>query len=492
MADPPKPIVVSGAPPTGTFVGNNPPKPKPSSSDASKAAAAGTVAAKPVPIIPKRSTDPFQACAIVFLTGPYAGQTLDLGQTIVDSSHSQTVQWEEQKGRSIRQGLTFSHVSPRSIVLDCQFYSLNEDVSPLAENLMTLGEIDDKTGIPGTLLYIEGSIKIQPLVCDGQISIKKSEPIAGQKGYRLADVSIPLKLGGGKTSEHRLAEPLVDTELTRWKKAKTDAEKAREGKQTAALLTLAECLSKEENEQLSKLISENKLSDPNAVRSLSKNSLAHAAVGGLIPASVLKAEKQKLTESIASQIAKSTNGVGNNAGQLEAAILGKPHTLPPDIESQVPLLKSQHGAIVEATLNQQLTPSSPIFNDSETAATLTRSIKCGQRLLSQGPPPKNADQESQAKESAFYQKELKEKAGDIIAQEKLFTDRLNKKLSDKKTPEAKIQKEFGLTSTEQVKALRNAVPFKSKQDFTDRLSKQSIVGLKSWETFKESVINAGA
>lgn len=481
----PQPIVVTN--PDLSKPGPN----KPKAQAGAPTTGAATVSPKSIPVLPKRSLDSFQACALIFLTGPYTGQTLDLGMAIPELSHSQGVNWEEQKGRSTRTGLTFSNVSPRSITMRCQFFSLNEDVTELAENLMTLGELDEKTGIPGTLLYVEGSMKIQPLVCDGNITIDKSNPLNGQKGYRLANVTVPLKLGGGKTSEHRLAEPLVETALTRWKKAKTDAEKAREGKLQASKLTLADCLTQSENDQLSALISEGKLKDPNEVSKLSGNALAQAAIGGLIPASVLKNQSAKLTDAIAAQIAQSTNGVGTHAGSLQAAILGRPHVLPPDLSSQVSLLKSQHTAIVEAAISQNLTPNSPVFSDAATAATLTRSMKCGIRLLAQGAPPKNANQESAAKETAYFVRELNQNSNDLGAQEKLIAGKVNAKIADKTVKDAEIQKLFGLTSTEQVKALRNAIPFKDKDDFVNRLGTQSIVGLKSWDSYKEILVNAG-
>jgi hypothetical protein len=424
-------------------------------------------------------------CAIVFLTGPYKGQTLDLGVAITESQHTQSSNWEDQKGRSTRVGSTFTEVSPRQITIKIQFYGLQQDISERCENVMALQEIDEKTGNPGTLLYQEGDLKIQPLVVDGAITIAKSNPFPKNKGFHLADVSIPLKLLGGKTSEHRFATPLMTTELTQWKQQTSDAEKERTGIEKAIQETLADCLSESENRQLTDLIKNRKQDNPGAVGGLSKSALAQAAIGGLIPAAVLQKNKEKLSEAFAHQIAIGTNGIGNQAGAMEAAILGRPGIpLSPDLASSVQTLRNHHGVILEAALEQKLRPQDAVFSDPATAGTLLRSVKCGVRLLNQGKPPIPANTAAIANRDAFFKAQLKEQADDPTAQDRLITDRLNTLLSDPKNSEETIQKALGLKSKEEVKALKNARPFKGKDDFVERLGSSSgIVGVKSWEAF---------
>jgi hypothetical protein len=470
MPEPTKPIA---KPP-------EPPKPAASQNTNSK-----PPAPKPTPVIAKPSNSAIMPCAIVFLTGPYKGQTVDLGVGINESQHTQSSTWEDQKGRSTRVGSTFSEVSPRGITLKIQFYSVNQDISERCENVMTLQEIDEKTGNPGTLLYQEGDLKIQPLVVDGAITITKSEPFPKGKGFHLANISIPLKLLGGKTSEHRFAVPLMETELTLWKKQTSDAEKARSGLEKAIQQTLADCLTESENNQLTGLMKDKKMDDAGAVGGLSKSALAQAAIGGLIPADVLQKNKAKLSEALAQQIAIGTNGIGNQAGAMESAILGRPGIpLSPDLQSAVQGLKNHHATILEAALEQKLSPQDAVFSDPATASTLIRSVKCGVRLLNQGAPPKPASSQASATRDAFFQKELKEQSGDAVAQDKLITDRINKVLTDPKAKDEDIQKVFGLKSKEEVKALKNARPFKNKDDFIARLgSDTAVIGVKSWDTF---------
>lgn len=442
---------------------------------------------KPTPIIARPSNSAIMPCAIVFLTGPYKGQTLDLGVGITETQHSQSATWEDQKGRSTRVGSTFSEVSPRQITLKIQFYGLGQDVSERCENIMTLQEIDEKTGNTGTVLYQEGDLKIQPLVVDGAITITKSEPFPKSKGFHLANISIPLKLLGGKTSEHRFAVPLMETELTQWKKQTSDAEKARSGIEKAAQETLADCLTEAENSQLTGLMRDKKLGDAAAVAGLSSSALAQAAIGGLIPAAILQKNKDKLSEALARQIAIGTNGIGNQAAAMEAAILGRSGLpLSSDLAAVVQSLKNHHATILVAALEQKLTSQDAVFSDPAIASTLIRSVKCGVRLLSQGPPPKPASSQAAATREAFFQKELKDQSGDATAQDKLITDRLNKLISDPKTKDEDIQKALGLKSKEDVKAIKNARPFKGKDDFVTRLgSDTTIVGVKSWDTFTD-------
>ena len=477
MPEPQKPIV---NPP-------EPPKPQPSQNTNSK-----PPVSKPTPVIAKPSNSAIMPCAIVFLTGPYKGQTLDLGVGITESQHTQSSTWEDQKGRSTRVGSTFSEVSPRQVNLKIQFYGLGQDISERCENIMTLQEIDEKTGNPGTVLYQEGDLKVQPLVVDGAITITKSEPFPKSKGFHLANVSIPLKLLGGKTSEHRFAVPLMETELTQWKKQTSDAEKSRSGVEKATQQTLADCLTESENNQLTGLIKDKKLGDSSAVGGLSKSALAQAAIGGLIPAATLQANKTKLSEALAQQIAIGTNGIGNQAIAMESAILGQPGLpLPPDLAAMVQSLKNHHSTILEAALEQRLSHQDPVFSDPATAATLIRSVKCGVRLLNQGSPPKPANLQASAARDAFFQKELKDQSGDATAQDKLITDRLNKLISDPKTKDESIQKALGLKSKEDVKAIKNARPFKGKDDFITRLgSDTTIVGVKSWDTFIDNQVIA--
>jgi hypothetical protein len=473
-------------PPKPTAKPPEPPKPTPSSQNANSK----VPDPKPTPIIAKPSNSTAMPCAIVFLTGPYKGQTLDLGIAVAESQHSQSATWEDQKGRSTRVGSTFSEISPRQISLKIQFYGLNTDVSERCENIMTLQEIDESTGNPGTLLYQEGALKIQPLVVDGAITITKSEPFSKQKGFHLANISIPLKLLGGKTSEHRFAVPLMDTELTIWKKQTSDAEKARSGVEKIATETLADCLSEKENQQLTGLMKDKKLNDPKAVAGLSDSAFAQAAIGGLIPADVLQQNKQKLSEALAHQIAAGTNGIGNQIGSMKSAILGQAGTpLSPDLQGSVSKLKGHHAVILDAALEQKLSPKDPVFSDPAVASTLINSVKCGVRLLNQGSPPKSstAATTSANARDEFFKKELKENAGDSIAQDRLITDRLNAFIGDPKTKDEDIQKLLGLKTKEEVKAIKNAKPFKNKDDFVSRLgSNTAIVGIKSWESFIDS------
>jgi len=430
-------------------------------------------------------------CKIVFLSGPYKGKPLNLGNGIIKSDQSQQQNRRNQEGHSLRLGSNFVNISTRDFNLTLEFYSPDKDISEWVENCMTLQQIDPATGNAPTLLYTEGEIKsVAPLICRG-IKVSKEHPFPGGKGFHYAKVDISLELLGGKESEHRFAKPLMDTELTRWNKKITDAERERQGTIATATAVLAKCLTPQENQQLTNLLEGNKAGNIGAVAGLSSSALMQAAVAGLIPKEVLEKLGSKLDDAIANEIAGKTNGVGKYSGRLADAIqTGNTGGLPADLKSQVEQLQVDYAAIKKAISNQDLSRNSSVFGRSATAQTLIKIAACGLTMRQSGASGISKDQSNPPEWDAYFQAKLGQKASDQVARDQFVKDEINKALSDKNVTDAQIVEKFGLANEQQAKKLRNYQPFKSKDDFILRASSAGVVGRSIWASFIEGAVAA--
>jgi len=430
-------------------------------------------------------------CKIVFLSGQYKGNPLNLGNGIVKSDQEQQQNRRSQEGHSLRTASNFVNVSPRTFRLSLEFYSPNEDVSYWVENCMTLQEIDPTTGNTPTLLYSEGAIQsIAPLTCTS-IKVGKEHPFPGGKGFHYAKVDVSLELLGGKNSEHRFAKPLVDTELTKWRDSQTDAERARQGTIAVTQQALAPCLSPAENEQLTQLLSANKAGDVGVLSSLSSSALVQAAVAGLVPKQALAGMGEKLNDAISLEIAKKTSGVGKNAATLANAIkTGNAAGLPADLVSQVEQLQSDYAAIKTAIANQELSQQSPVFNRAGTSQTLIKIASCGLKMRQGGATEISKQQSNPPEWEEYFKTKLGDRASDQVARDQLVTSEINKTLADKNLKDSDIVQRFGLVSDEQAKKLRNFQPFKDKEDFVLRANSSGVVGRGIWSGFIDSQISS--
>lgn len=435
--------------------------------------------------------DSLMPCRIVFLSGRYKGKPLDLGVAIAESGHSQTSTWEPQDGRSVRVGSTFKNVDGRKFQLTLQFYSPDKDISEQVENVYTLQEIDGQTGLGPTLYYEEGDIKVAPVVVNGQITVKKQHPFPGNKGFHFAEVQIPLELLGGKASEHRFAKPLIETELTRAAAKETQAEREKQGTIAVVQQALADCLSPQQNAELVDLLQGDKLTQAGEVAKLSSAGFIQAAVAGLVPKSVLgdPSIQAKLQRDLAVEMARNTDGVGSYAGALASAIQGNVAPLPADLQSQVPTLQEQYTVIVDAIVNQQLDDKSLVFSNAATANRLISTASCGLRMRNSGATALQTQVSPELQQ--YFDSKLGALATDPAAQEKLILDEVNRMLADKGVADVDVRSRLGLSSDEQVRVLRNAVPFLSKDQFVQRF-RTGVEGLAAWASFTDYLASSNS
>lgn len=432
----------------------------------------------------KVDRDSLMPCKIVFLTGKYKGKALDLGVAISETSHSQTSTWEPQDGRSIRIGSTFKNVGSRQFQISLQFYSPDKDISEQVENIFTLQEIDEQTGFAPTLLYREGSVRVAPVVVSGAITLKKQHPFPGGKGFHFCEMQIPLELLGGKASEHRFAKPLTETELTRAAAKQTEAERQKQGTIVVAQQLLIDCLSPQENQQLQDLLQGDKLTQPGEVSKLDSSAFIQAAVAGLIPKSVLQDPniQAKLQRDLATELARKTDGVGNYGGALASAIQGNASILPNDLRDQVAKLKDDYLQIEDAISRQELDDRSPIFTDSGAANRLISVASCGLRMRNSGASGIQKLIDVPPEQRVYFEAKLGNRAEDQVARDQLVLDQINKVLVDGSVSDSDIQTQFNLGSAERVKALRNGVPYLSKDEFVKRLP-LGVEGLNAFSSY---------
>lgn len=430
-------------------------------------------------------------CKIVFLSGPYKGKALNLGNGIVESSQDQQQNRRNQEGFSLRVGSNFVNVSTRGFNLSLEFYDPQNDISEWVENCMTLQEIDPDTGNTPTILYSEGSMQgIAPLTCRG-IKASKQHPFPGGKGFHYAKVDISLDLLGGKQSEHRFAKPLMETELTRWAATKTKAEKERQAVVEAATAVLAKCLTPQENQQLQDLLKSNKAGNAGAVSRLSPSALVQAATAGLIPKETLTQLGGKLDDAISFQIASKTSGAGRNVPRLAAAIqTGKTGGLPADLAQQVEQLQGDYNSIKKAIAEQDLGPQSQALNRPTTAGTLIKIAGCGMSMRQSGAVSIAKDQQPPPEWDAFFNQKLGAKSSDPVARDQYVLEEANKALSDTSLTDQQIADRFGLATPEQATKLRKGRPYKNKEDFILRVDAQGVTGRSKWSSFIDSLVQA--
>lgn len=421
---------------------------------------------------------------IYFKDGAYKGLLVDLGTAILEVSHDQTAEWAKQDTGSIRAGSNFKSVSPRTITLQVEFYDSERDITPRTENLMTLQEIDSTIGSAPTLFYQEGKlINVSPVVCTS-IKIKKSEPFLGDRGFKYAVVDLTLELLGGKTSDQVFAKPLTDTELTKAKATQTAAERERQGSVLIAKKALVKCLGEKESDKVAQLLESDKLKDVAALKALPTGTLIQIAVAGLIDKDTLKKIEPDLRAGLVAEMAKKTDGVGTNARLLATVIAGGSATLPPDLQKAVPQLQQDYALIAEAIVKQDLGQSSAVYNSRTANQSLINVGACGMSIRADASKVKPGGFVA-PEQMAFFKQKLGAQADDPAAREKLVLEELNKALGGK---DEEIKQKFTLSTDEELKALKNGKPYKSKDEFVQRLASTStITGLSVWGGFVDNL-----
>ena len=414
-----------------------------------------------------RGQPDYKPCNLIFLNGPYEGQTVDLGLAVNSvSAGNQTAEWQDQDGKGIRPGINFDRLSNREFQVSLEFWSLSEDVFHLVENLATAQEIGNGEKQPPFLLFQMGSAVIAPVVCTSY-SPTLSEPHPGRKGFRHGTCELSFKLAGGKDSEHALGKPLTSTPLGDARTNQTVLERQKQAQRQITQLLLAPCIGEKGSAALTDMVEQNKLSDPSAIARLSPATLAQAAIAGIIPADALKNEsiaplvraaiasemaaREPGFRSFARQVAQGWLNGGTFSGVRNAAVL-----------EQARSLQKEFDAIAAAVISQSLTK---VLESGNTAGERLRQFgACGLRLRNSG----SVDIRSP-----------KDEAGTLT--------KLNEAIASATDDEA-LKQRFGITTAEEVSALRNGAPYQSRQELITHMSSSaSVDGMALWSRFETVV-----
>lgn len=338
----------------------------------------------------------YEPVSIIFLSGDYASQQIDLGYNLKESSEEQKATWGEIASRGVRPGLEFKGLTNRSFSMAFEFWSNTQDIRQLAENLSHLQEITGADKNPPLLSLQIGKTVITPVICES-FSAKYDNPFPKQAGFRHATVTLAFKLMGGANTKHATGAALGATPLSDYAKALSAAQKRKLGEVTRAVQLLAPCLGNEGSDAISSLVENNKINDPAAIAALPPRTLVNLAVSGL-SSTILSdpAVSAKLKTSLASLLAQAEPG-GNPAqfDQLTQSLLsGKPDGLSgvvivPDSTGATPFqsMSTDLATILTAIQNQDLGIDSQIFdrNANPTARDRLNGIaNCGLTLKQSG------------------------------------------------------------------------------------------------------------
>jgi hypothetical protein len=432
-----------------------------------------------------------QPARIVFLSGPLKGKAIDPGTGFQDSRSSQSANWSTQEGHGIRVGKTFKNIGSRQWQLTMEYYKPDGDVSRLVENVFHLQELDPETQEPPRLHYQEGATKVAPVICTS-IAPEKDHPLPGGNGFHYAKVAITLELLGGRGSEHRLAKPLTETELSEYAQSVSRAQRERDGTVAAAKTALADCLTPGDAAAVESLLKDDKAGDAGRVGGLSDTALMQVVVAGLVPPAVVEQLGGRLDDALAQRLAATLPGVGKNNPVLGKAVAssirGTPVPLPPDIQKEIPELQTDYQLINAALKTQKLGDNDPVMGRATASDRVRRVGACGLRLR-QSNSAQILKQQSgglPAELSKYFNAELGSEAANPQARDKHVLDKANDALS--KDDAKKIRDRFKLKTNEQAEALKKGRPFKSKEDFAKAIDpKNTATGLTAWSAFTDDL-----
>lgn len=420
---------------------------------------------------PRGNQPDYEPISLVFLSGLYSGKSIDLGLFAGEMSHSQSANWNDQGTNGIRDGVTFSNISPREIGITVEYADIQHDITHLAEAVALLQEIGDGEKTPPKLLLVQGNNKMAPLVCTS-FQQTYSEPHGGrQRGFRHVKIEMRFKLYGGKASEHALAPPLASTPLKDEIARQTEVERQQQARVDVTELLLADCLGQQGSDALTNLIEQNRLNDPAAVAALPDDALVQGAIAGLFSKETLQNQtvNDRLRVALASVMAANEPGVlASPRARLfaEALITGNPARLSPQYQEQAIRTKADYDALLTAIVNQDLAEDSSIFADGSSTGERLRSGfgSCGLSLRG------NGGLDIRAGGSSGDAERLRQ---------------INELLAAPETTDADIKEQFGLTGDRQIKALRNGAPYQTRQAFIDHIAqlgnKTSAWGI--WQRF---------
>lgn len=428
---------------------------------------------------------------IMFLSGNYEGQVLDVGLNIQEFSESQSAEWADAQGTNIKVGSNFAKISPRTFSVKFEFSDLNEDIRQIAEAVAHTQELGKKTWTPPLLRIVIGKTAIAPVVCT-QFDITYDEALPLKGGFRHGVVSMSLKEIAGQGSTGQLGAPLTSTKtyLQDYDANTSEQDKAKIGQNRTTRALLAPCLGEEASNQIADLVENKQLDDIPRLLSLASDIFLNTVTAGLISPETLKNTQitEKLKRDLAEKLAKDAPGLNpvHIREVAQALYTGQPNALPPSLmnpilgttKSQFEQLLGDYQAILGAMAEQKLNEADPIFGKGDekgtpgkatqtSAKTMTDSFGCAISMRRLGSPNlANKSNESDTK----------------------AIDGINQALANQKLTNPDIARMFGLaadTPETVIRQIRNSGPYKTKEDFLAKLanSRNGITGYVLWQNF---------
>jgi hypothetical protein len=432
----------------------------------------------------------YEPIKLMFLSGPYAMQFLDLGCNSMSLVEDQAAEWEYAKGDSIRSGAGFKAVGTREFQIELDYYDENQDIRQLVEANYHMHEIGDESHAPPDLQIISGTATIDPLICR-RISPTYDMALPGNRGYRHAVVRLTLEIRPEPGGKHDLAPVLSPTYLTNYKKRTNAVARAKTGVIARAKALLEPCLGEQGTQAVVNLIENNKLSDPNTLLQLDASTFVNIVAAGL-PKPVLEDPRiqQKIKNDYALVMTQREDGMNpvairtvsnallsGNAGNVPAAYL-EPTTITSvdadgnrtsQSKSLFDMMAGDYQVITDALLNQQLEAKDTVF-DRVTHPTasqrLLNTVSCGVGLRQSGGLG----------------------ASDIQGSEAAMLKGINDALSSTSITDEQIKQLFGLpanTPETVIRSLRRSAPYESKEKFIQEASpnRQGFTSYNMWSGF---------
>lgn len=432
-----------------------------------------------------RSQPNYTPVKIVFLTGDYKGQQIDLGLGINELSGGQSANWEELAQSNIRQGLTFKNLTPRNISFDVTFWSWEHDVSHLVENLKHLQEITSVRSTaagglpyPPLLLLTIGSQRFS-VVCT-EISDKYEHPHPENKGFRFCTCSLTFKQISDKTTPDSLGRPSTGTPLLTWLGNTTDQERERQAQQSIVEESLFNGVTSEQSEQVRGIIKDNALNDKSRILELDPKSFVNLALaGGFSKELLADPEVQaKLKKDLATLFAENADGILSEDPRYfrlltEALESGDPSNLPEVLREQFDDYKKDYNVIYQAIEKQALdsTSNHGLFTKPEFLNARRRLFDFGGRGL-------------ELRQAQVFSGNIEDALTSKVVED--INEFLSKE-SGKSDDE--IKEAFGLQTSQQIRILKNRQPYSSKQHFLNELrvfESDGLSGSGTWSKFVET------
>lgn len=403
-----------------------------------------------------RSTPYSESVSLRFLTGPYKGQKMDVGQwlglIVPEVSHRLSSEWESTGGDKIQNASNFTKLGDRTYSFSIYLWDQQFDISHLAENIVAhLREIGEQESTPPLLMLRQGDLVARPIFCTSG-DVRYSQPFSSKTGYQQAEVSLSFTLQAGKNTDNSLGQAQTSTPLQDWKARTTQSQREKQAAQAVAETLLEPCLGADGSQQVQALLDERKFADAAAVNTLSADAFVQVAIAGMIPAEVLKDPtiQAKLRNDLAFVLAKNEDGIGAVDGAsprrfAEAILNADAGRVLPSLQQQAQTAIADFALINKAVQEQTLDEGADVFNRDLNPTATNRFLKlgsCGITMRKVGATaagqPSQADTQTLAALQTFFK-----------------TNPTN----------AQVKEKFGLTTESQAGTLKNGSPYTSKDQF---------------------------